>query len=70
MKHSLITPMDIVQHYGSDLGVEGLKTRYQRFIKYDVLLLQEAVRSGVDPKLVKLSCDSNDKKGQICILRF
>lgn len=56
--------MEIVKHYGSDLGVEGLKTRYHRFIKPDVQLLTDAVRSGTDAKTVVLSCDSNDKKGR------
>lgn len=52
-----MSSMDIAKHYGSDLGVEGLKTRYHRFIKPDVQLLIEAVRSGVDAKTVVLSCD-------------
>lgn len=52
-----MSSMGIVKHYGSDLGVEGLKTRYHRFIKSDVELLKKAVESGVDAKTVVLSCD-------------
>jgi hypothetical protein len=58
--------IDIVKHYGSDLSVEGLKTRYKRFTKPDIQLFAEAVCSGTDAKLVTLSCDSNDRKGRPC----
>ena len=63
----LMSFTDVVKHYGSELGVEGLKTRYQRFIKPDVQLLTKAVSSGIDARLVKLSCDSNDNQGRIYV---
>ena len=55
--HVLITSTAVVEHYGSDLTKEGLKTRYARVIKPDVKLLAGAVRSGVDAKSVVLGCD-------------
>lgn len=53
----------IAAHYGSEVTACGIQTRCNRYVKPPAKLLQDAVRSGIDPKTVDVICGVKGEAG-------